>query len=172
MATNPNWRPRIRRLGVPTANMFGSLGTITRITGHYTAGPRDKNWRDAVRLWRIYAEQHRRQGWGGIGYHYGITIGGNLVLLRPVGWKGAHTGGNNTGNIGIVVHGTTGHRATKKQMRTLRWLLANAHTSAMPASHRTPRSLAGIRVYGHNDWMATACPGQFKPFFTSKGKRR
>jgi len=166
------WRPRFRRTGKACQNVFGPLGPIRRITGHYTAGPRDKNWRHAVQLFRVYHDQHRRYGWGGIGYHLGITTGGDVVLLRRIAWQGAHTGGANSGNLGIVMHGGPRHKPTAAQARTLRWLLANMHTSAMPKSHRAPRSLAGIRVYGHSDFTATACPGQFKTCYTSRGTRR
>ncbi len=167
-----NPKARVVRLGAVVDNRFGGLGMITGVIGHYTAGPRDKNDADALRLWRQYHAQHRAQGWGGIGYHYGITAAGSIVLLRPVGMKGAHTAGANTGKVGVVMHGTTGDKPTAAQAEAVRWLAKYAHTEAMPAAHRTPRPLSGVPWYGHNDFNATGCPGAFKTVYVSKGERR
>jgi N-acetylmuramoyl-L-alanine amidase len=164
--------PKIVRLNAPMEQKFGALGPITAVIGHYTAGPRDKNLADALRLWGQYNAQHRAQGWGAIGYHYGIASDGTIVLLRPIGWKGAHTAGANSGHPGIVMHGTTGDRATEAQARSVRWLAANAHTGRMPTSHRAPKRLDSVKWTGHNDWNSTACPGSFKTVYVSKGQDR
>lgn len=165
-------RPKITRLYVTVDPKFGPLGPITAVTGHYTAGPRDTSDAHALTLWRSYHEQHARQGWGGIGYHYGITKAGTIVLLRPVDFKGAHTGGWNTGNVGVVCHGTTGDVPTPEQARTFAWLLSNAHTMVMPASHRV--DLRGKVLRGHKDWPdnPTACPGLFHRMYLTGGKSR
>lgn len=160
--------PKIVDAGLRPANLFGSLGPITAITGHYTAGPRDRNDEHALDLFRAYDSGHRANGWGGIGYHYGITAAGTIVLLRPVSMKGAHVGGWNTGNVGVVCHGTTGDAPTAAQVRAWRWLLDQAHTPAMPVSHRAPVRLRGKALRGHNDWPShttNSCPGGFKPMY-------
>ncbi|EHN09439.1 hypothetical protein PAI11_37730 [Patulibacter medicamentivorans] len=161
-ATSAGDRPKIVRLNVTIRDLFGPLGPLVGTVGHYTAGPRDTSDSHALALWRQYHAQHAAQGWGGIGYHLGITTAGTLALLRPVALKGAHVGGHNTGRIGVVVHGTTGQRMTAAQRATWRWLLANAHTTAMPASHRAPRRLRDLTVWGHNDLFPTSCPGAFE----------
>jgi hypothetical protein len=154
--------PKIRELGVTVIDLFGGLGTIARTIGHYTAGPRDRNDDHAIALWRQYHAQHASQGWGGIGYHYGITSAGTIVLLRPVGFKGAHTAGTNTGSVGIVVHGTLGETMTRAQRASLTWLYDNAHTSALPFRHRASRSLRSVRHAVHKDFNATSCPGSYE----------
>jgi hypothetical protein len=166
-------RPRIVRLDVSVAGHFGPLGAVHSVTGHHTAGPKDTSDAHALSLYRQYHAQHARQGWGGIGYHFGITRNGTIVLLRPVGLKGAHVGGHNTGNVGVVCHGTTGDRPTPEQAAALRWLIANAHTSAMPASHRIDLRRAALR--GHRDWSghtSNACPGSHYRMYRSGGTSR
>lgn len=151
--------PRIVRLDAPMTNLFGPLGPLREPVGHYTAGPRDTSDAHALSLLRTYNQQHRNQGWGAIGYHLAIASSGTLILCRPVGWKGAHTAGQNTGRIGIVVMGNVGQRMTAAQKATLRWVRANVHTTAMPASHRAPAKLGRQTV--HRDWNATSCAGDY-----------
>lgn len=156
------WTPKIVPLGETVAAQFGGLGPIVRTIGHYTAGPRDTSDAHALSLWRQYHAQHKRQGWGGIGYHYGITSAGTIVTLRPIGYKGAHTAGMNTGSPGIVVHGGPGQRMTTKQRAALTWLYDNAHTSAMPAAHRSPKNLRRVHHGVHRDYNATQCPDTYE----------
>lgn len=168
-------RPDIIELDLAVRPLWGALGVEHYVTGHHTAGPTDRNLNDAIRLCRSYHEAHAAKGWGGIGYHYCIARTGELLLLRPVTMKGAHVGGHNTGNPGVMCHGTTGDRPTAEQAATLRWLLANAHTDVMPRSHRTGRDLRDARLRGHNDWpghATNACPGTHKRMYVSGGRER
>jgi hypothetical protein len=154
--------------GMTFQNLFGALGAERSVTGHYTAGPRDRSDQHALQLCRQYHQAHKAKGWGGMGYHYCITRKGNIVLLRPLHLKGAHTGGHNTGNVGVMMHGTTGDKPTTAQRRAYRWLLANAHTKRMPRTHRTDHDLRGARRMGHNSWpghQTNGCPGSFKPLY-------
>lgn len=167
IARHSGVRPRILLLGVTVEDRFGGLGDIQRTIGHYTAGPRDQSDGEALTLWRQYHRDHASRGWGGIGYHYGITRAGAIVCLRPIALKGAHTAGTNTGSVGIVVHGTLGERMTGAQFEALKWLYDNAHTAAMPSRHRAPKSLRGVHHGVHNDYNATACPGAFAKDYRS-----
>lgn len=181
-----NLRRRLRNLarpvvisaaqqGIVPSPVFGGLGTITYVTGHHTAGPIDRSREDAIRLNRAYHDAHAANGWGGIGYHYNLARDGTILCLRPIAQKGAHVGGHNTGNVGITCHGTVGDRPTLAQKRALRWLLANAHTSKMPAPHRSPVPLSGKPRRGHNDWpghTSNACPGTHKTLYLSGGAKR
>ena len=157
--------PRIvsaRQLGLSFSNLFGELGPELHVTGHHTAGVMDRNREHAKALARQYHGQHRSQGWGGIGYHYMIARDGTILCLRPTRLKGAHTGGHNTGNIGVVFNGTTGDKPTRRQARSYRWLLRYAHTSRMPRAHRTDRPLSKAKRWGHKEWSGhtyNACPG-------------
>ena len=169
-------RPRIVRLETRARGRFGAIGPLRAVTGHYTAGPADRDDADALRLFRDIDAAHHAQWGDGIGYHYGIARSGTLVLLRPTGWRGAGVDGVNTGNVHVVCHGTTGTRPTALQAGTLRWLHRNAHRRAMPASHRVRTRLAGLRALGHTDWPApggaTACPGGFTRMYRTRGRER
>lgn len=167
--------PRIitaSEIGIYPDGIFGSLGWPGYVTGHYTAGPVDKNDEHAIELDQAYDRYHRSLGWGGIAYHYNITRSGTIIGLRPIGQKGAHTANANTSNVGVMMHGTTGDRPSEAQQKSLRWLLQNAHTSKMPAAHRAPRRLIECTRRGHKDWpgQATACPGEFHQTYLEGGK--
>ena len=150
-------------IGLSFQNLFGELGPETRVSCHYTAGPRDTSDAHAAQLCRQYHAYHRGLGWGGIAYHYCITRKGTLLGLRPTSLKGAHTARQNSNSIGVMVHGTTGQRMTKAQRRTLFWLLRNAHKAAMPRAHRTDKRLYRADIRGHKEWpgQATSCPGAY-----------
>lgn len=168
--------PRIitaRELGLHFQNRFGTLGAEHFLTLHHTAGPKDDSLEEAIRLDRQYHRDHASKGWGGIGYHFNLVrhlVNGRgvIICLRPTSLKGAHVGGHNSRNVGVMCHGTTGDRPTQTQVDLFRWLLINADSRKMPAAHRTDRPLN--RPYtqrrGHNDWdghRSNACPGTHKP---------
>jgi hypothetical protein len=161
--------------GLKFQNVFGALGPEHHVTVHHTAGPKDTSDAHAAQLNRSYHQAHKAKGWGGIGYHYCITRKGTILCLRPTNLKGAHVGGHNTGNVGVMFHGTTGHRPTLAQVRSFRWLLSNADTAKMPSAHRTDRPLNKPHTQrrGHQDWpghTSNACPGTFKPILRFKTK--
>lgn len=174
-------RPRIvtaRRLGLTFRNVFGALGPEIYVTGHHSATPIRRGSTRRIRRaeeadLRNFHRQHRDKGWGGIGYFFALGRDGTLYCLRPTALKGAHVGGWNSGNIGIVCLGTVGDKPTRRQRATLRWLLANAHTEKMPRAHRTDRDLRRATLRGHNDWpghTGNECPGTFKPMYRNGGK--
>jgi hypothetical protein len=154
--------------GIFPVDLFGPLGVPAYVTGHYTAGPKDKSVEHAIEMNQSYDDYHRSQGWGGIGYHYNIARDGTILCLRPVAIKGAHVGAHNSNNVGIMCHGTTGDEPSQEQRDSYKWLLQNAHTSKMSSAHRTSRPLTGLPRYGHNDWSSheyNSCPGAFKPMY-------
>jgi len=173
------WRldqgPRIVRLGRAISNVFGPLGTFEATSGHYTAGPVPTSDAEGLALFRAYHEHHRRLGWGGLSYAFVVLPTGTIILGHEPMQKAAHVLNHNSGNVGVVVPGTTGDTANAAQQRTLRWLVANAHTSRMPSSHRLPKPIgqASIVLRPHQDWPDnfTGCPGDFRPFYESRGQR-
>lgn len=161
-------------IGLHFQDLFGELGPEKHVTGHYTAGPKDRSNSHAIELCQSYHLAHKAKGWGGIGYHYCVTRVGDIIGLRPTILKGAHVGGWNTGNIGIMMHGTTGDLPSQAQAEALHWLLRNAHTSKLPRAHRTDRPIYKpfATRRGHNDWpghTSNSCPGLFKPVYIKGG---
>jgi hypothetical protein len=170
-----------RELGLTFQDVFGPLGPEQFVTGHHTAGPQDHSLKEATALCRQYHRDHKAKGWGGIGYHFCIPRNAapdgtlRIICLRPTGLKGAHVGGHNSKNIGIMFHGTTGDHPSIHQRRALLWLLENAHTRRMPKAHRTDYSLKNKKRYGHKDWSghtSNACPGGFHRLILSGGTAR
>jgi N-acetylmuramoyl-L-alanine amidase len=170
-------KPRIitsAALGLTFAWVFGAKGRPFICAGHYTAGARAADVGELAAEMRSVHRIHAAQGWGGGSYDYLIADDGTIGCLNPIGRKGAHVGGANSGNVGICCPGTTGDRPTEAQRASLRWLLANAHTKALPAAHRSPVDLRNLPLLGHHEFPgnATACPGLFLDMYHAKGASR
>lgn len=91
-----------------------------------------------------------------VSYHYVIELDGNVVQTLSEKERGAHTGGHNTGNLGICyVGGMDADMArpkdtrTKAQKEALRKLVASLKAK-----------YPDVEVRGHRDWpgVAKACP--------------
>jgi hypothetical protein len=172
--------PRIvtaRSMGLQfVANKLGRMGPEKSVVGHYSGGTRAKNMAEGIARAKSFHHDHQvNRGWAGIGYHYLITDDGVIICCRSTFHTGAHVLRNNSGRIGVNMPGTLTptikHRPTRRQARTFNWLLHNAHTNAMPRAHRTDVNLSTLRRFGHNDLMATRCPGLFKGMYLKGGER-
>ena len=175
-------RPKIitaHSMGLAFQNLFGQLGPERHVTGHYSAGARARNAQEGIARAKSFHAFHKNpepngRGWGGLAYHYIIADDGTLICGRPTILKGAHTGAANSSNIGVNCPGTTGDKPTTAQKMTYQWLLANAHTSAMPKPHRTDVDLRQAELHGHNQWPghgSNGCPGLFLAMYTSGASR-
>jgi hypothetical protein len=142
----------------PGADKFGSLGEIEAVTFHHSAGPRAKSKAQAQSLHRAYQAQHIRQGYGDIGYHFSMDDLGRFYVLRPIGFKGAHVGHHNTGNVGIMLHGNYNiHRLTRRQRASLKWLFRGGLIVLTGESEHGYKLARGHQEWpGHN---SNACPG-------------
>lgn len=132
----------------------------------------------------IYYYHSVTQGWGDIGYNFLIDKFGNVYEGRysreyaganPTGddasgrgVTGAHTGGWNSGTVGVALLGTlTTHDATPAAREALERLLAwEAGRNGIDPSAATPfvnpvsgASVTTPNIAGHRDYAATACPG-------------
>ena len=84
------------------------------------------------------------------GYHFMIDINGNIYEGRDLRVRGAHTGGFNTGAVGVVLIGDFSgtKKPSDKQVKALKALTASLSSSF------------GIRCLGqHRHFNATDCPG-------------
>lgn len=170
-------KPRIitaRQLGLTFQYVFGGKGRVFNIAGHYTAGHRASGAAELMREARNDHAFHRSKGWGGLSYEWMIADDGTIVCGNPTNRKSAAVALHNTGLVNICMPGTTGDKPTEAQARSLTWLLANAHTSAMPAAHRSPVDLRLIWLRGHRQFpdQSTACPGNFQTVYTTRGTSR
>ena len=155
-------------LGLEFKDVFGELGAAYHVTGHFSAGPRAGDWRQAIALARALHLEHLDNGWGGCGYHFLVADDGTLVCLRPVGMEGAHVGGHNDHNIGVICAGDSGHRPTRAQRETYAWLLSSAHTDALPLEHRTREDLRDAELSVHHMWHGhptNPCAGWFEGMY-------
>lgn len=164
---NVFFRPKIIDLNLSFRAMAPQT-RVNRVIGHYTAGPQDRDTDDAIRLCRIYHQAHLNNGWSGEGYMLNFTVDGDILLLRPAKYVGAHTLGYNTGSYGIMMHGTTGDTATFQQKRALRWWGKHGHEAIMRSGQTSVRP-DRLQWYGHNDFNPTSCPGSFKNTYRQKG---
>lgn len=161
-------KPRIitaKQAGIWQSNVFGPLGPEKEATTHYAASPRARNLAEGIKLALGFAGFHKRKGWGSISYAYLIPDTGEIICGRSTLHKAAHVANRNAGNIGINFFCTTGDRPTEAQKKSAQWLIANAHTSAMPKLHRTDRDLRKADIRQHQDWpgQSTSCAGYFTP---------
>lgn len=129
-----------------------SMLPIKYLTIHCTATPEGRdNTAAEVTKWDI-------DRFGQPSYHQVVELDGDAVRTLRDDQIGAHTGGHNTGNIGIsYVGGTTSMNSGAKPKDT-----------RTPAQKATLRRLVveykakypGIIVRGHRDWpnVAKACP--------------
>lgn len=99
---------------------------------------------------------HKNQSWAGIGYHFVLRNNGTIERGRPEHTIGSHSGPNgNIDSIGIVLTGNFEiNRPTNAQLNSLVWLLKE---------YLFPK-YGQLKVIGHKDVMATACPGRNFPW--------
>lgn len=136
--------------------MWGPLGEIYAVTVHHSAGPRARTKAQAMALHRAYQKTHVAKGYGDIGYHFSMDDRGRFYVLRDIRFKGSHVLGENTGNVGIMVHGNYEYdRLTRAQRRSLKWLCQGG-IFQLTGQHEHEITL----LRGHQEWMATACPGK------------
>lgn len=98
---------------------------------------------------------HLNKGWAGIGYHFVIRQNGSIERGRPEWAIGSHSGPNGNGDsIGICLAGSFMNTVpTNAQLAALVELI-----NSLCAKY------GDLKVLGHKDVMATACPGAMFPW--------
>ena len=125
--------------------------SIKFLTIHCAATPRGRDVKAAT------ISKWDQDKFGQTSYHHVIELDGSVVRTLRDDQKGAHTGGANTGNIGVCyVGGVEANKAmtpadtrTDAQKAALRKIVAD-YRAKYPA----------IVVRGHRDWpgVKKACP--------------
>lgn len=101
------------------------------------------------------AKRNFNPEFGSIGYHYVITVDGQIETGRGLEEVGAHVQGRNTGSIGICLIGTDKYSAA--QWETLRTCLINLSSIIQGRPHATVSGALnaykdmGIKILGHRD---------------------
>ena len=103
-----------------------------------------------ARLRRIREYHVGQKGWADIGYHFAIDGRGHVWQCRQAKYKGAHVGGKNEFNIGILVMGNFEEQVpTQNQKKSLAYTL---------------RKFKGwwpkAEILGHKEQAPTQCPGK------------
>lgn len=122
---------------------------IKYLTIHCAATPEGRDVKAAT------VTQWDKDKFGQTSYHWVIELDGSMHRTLQDNQRGAHVGGNNTGNIGICYVGGVDAKMKPKDTRT-------------PAQKATLRTLIrtyqerypGIVIRGHRDWpkVQKACP--------------
>lgn len=122
---------------------------IKYLTIHCAATPEGRDVRpETIEQWDIAK-------FGQKSYHWIVDLEGNTHRSLADDRKGAHVGGNNTGNIGVCYVGGCDKNMNAKDTRT------NAQKAALLTLVRTYQArYPGIVIRGHRDWpnVQKACP--------------
>ena len=94
---------------------------------------------------------HKKQGWGGIGYHDVIDYRGRLHHTRPADEYGVHALNHNHHAYGICVMGDFSRRPPSEAQR---WVLKKRLVEIF-------RQFPTAVLVGHGDLNDTACPGKY-----------
>ena len=121
---------------------------INLIVVHCTA---TKSWMDVraddVDRW------HRQRGFLGIGYHFLITLDGDIEVGRPLAQVGAHCRGHNAHSVGVAYVGGLDAKGCAADTRT------DAQKQALTALLQRLRQLfPQAEIAPHSRFAAKACP--------------
>lgn len=125
-----------------------SRRNISMIIVHCSATPEGKD----VSVESIRSA-HKAQGWSDIGYHYVITLSGDVKQGRNVDLIGAHCQGKNTNSIGVCYVGGVDKDGKPKDTRTERQRIQLKQLLIQLLI-----LYPGARIYGHRDFANKACP--------------
>lgn len=104
---------------------------------------------DTIRKWHVDG-----RGWSDIGYHYIVSIDGQIEEGRPIDRSGAHTKGKNKSSIGCCyIGGVETDGRTPKDTRNAEQLIAIANLlDALMEMY------PDATLHGHNEFSNKACP--------------
>jgi N-acetyl-anhydromuramyl-L-alanine amidase AmpD len=120
--------------------------TVTRyIILHHEAG-------SGMNVQQIH-QMHIREGWAGIGYHYFISLSGQIFRGRPENTIGTHCPGRNSDSVAVCCEGNFESMT-----------MPEAQYQALLALVEDILSRYDVPVMQHKDFYATACPGEHYPY--------
>ncbi|MBN2093283.1 N-acetylmuramoyl-L-alanine amidase [candidate division KSB1 bacterium] len=128
--------------------------TPYRMTLHHTAMQRTGTFEEGAAEMRFIQDFHQNaRGWRDIAYHFLVNDSGYIYQGVPEAFVGTHTGGANTGNIGLSMMGNF----EEDQVPLLMLEACIKLFSYLSFSHQiSPDSLLGHQDYN----PTTLCPGK------------
>jgi MYXO-CTERM domain-containing protein len=136
----------------------------SRITVHHTVTYPDSGGSYEARIRAIQAFHMDGRGYCDIAYHVMVTLDGQLWEARPETVRGGHTGGQNTGNLGVSLigcfHPTSDCSGIGPNQPSADMVAATAQAIGT-AALTFGISISSATVMGHRDnpGQSTACPG-------------
>jgi hypothetical protein len=121
----------------------------TGVIIHHSVTPQGKSQAEVERILRSIDTFHRNKNWGGIGYNVAVDYAGRIYEARGVDILGAHTGGRNTANYGVVFIGDGRFNIPDKAVEALQQVV-----DMFQANSRKK-----LQVTGHGLVASTQCPG-------------
>jgi hypothetical protein len=142
--------------GPPRMTSINPMAPIRWITIHHDGvSYRGRTMAQArTRLQQIQAFHQNTRNWADIGYHFAIDPQGVVWQGRELRWQGAHVGGANEGNVGVMLLGNFEEQGPSlSQVASLQRMVVT-----LQQRFRVPRS--GVRT--HREWpsASTECPGR------------
>lgn len=138
------------------SNSINPMLPIRWITIHHDGMAYRGRTRSAARgrLRSIQSAHQNNQNWADIGYHYIVDRQGTVWQGRELRYQGAHVGGCNEGNVGVMLMGNfQEQQPASAQVASLQ--------RTVQAIQRTYR-VSATQVRTHREWptAATECPGR------------
>ena len=127
------------------SGLFGERNRTEEIIIHHRAGNGDV---------QSLHNEHIKNGWSGIGYHFYIGKDGRIYRGRPLNAVGAHCVGRNAISIGVCFEGNYQYERTMPEVQ-------------LESGKELILYIKGIFPYAeikrHDDFLATLCPGRYFP---------
>lgn len=137
-----------------------ALGPIKYVTIHCAATPEGRDVKaPAISQWDI-------EKFGQVSYHWVVELDGRAVRTLRDDQKGAHTGGANSGNIGVCYIGGCDRHMEPKDTRT-----AAQKRSLREIIKTYQAQYPKVIVLGHRNWpnVKKACPSFDAPGWVKAG---
>ena len=126
-----------------------SPSSRTKIVIHHSVTSEGTSRKAVEGILKRIDDQHRRNGWGGIGYNLVVDYAGRVYEARGINVLGAHAARSNTVAYGICYIGDGRKRITPEAIEAIRKLVKKLQR----------RSSKKLEVVGHGDVNSTSCPG-------------
>lgn len=134
----------------------------TGIIIHHSVTAEGKSRAEVEAILRQIDDDHRAQGWGGIGYNLAVDYAGRIYRARGINIIGCHAQDNNGHNYGICYIGDGRKRITNAAVDAIRTCVSTLQQ----------RSDKRLKIQGHRDVNPTACPGDKIQQLITSGKFR